>query len=263
MKKHLLLVSLVCVFCLSVTAQKMKAEELVAKNLDSIGNAESRGKIKNSVASGNVIFSLGLSKNSILNGKVLFASEGSKRLFGMLFTSDYYPIERISYDENKLKVAFTNPSTYSALGSYLHRFPEIIKEGLLGGVIQTNWAMVNYLNTKAKIEFGGKKKLDGLETFTFFNANTFQHVRTEYRNIISALLGSTPESSSSQTETQEVLVEEFSDFKVENGLLLPHTYNVKLSSSGGNTKEWLYKITFDSFFVNQPIDAKSFDIDAK
>jgi hypothetical protein len=278
MKKFMSLMCLFFVFGLTLSAQKMKAEEVAAKNLDSIGTADTRGKIKNSVVRGSVVFSLGLTKNSVLNGNSLFASEGGKRLFGLLFSSDYYPMERIGYDENKLKIASGNNSTYSALGSYLQRFPEVIKEGLFGGATQTNWAMENYINTKAKLEFGGKKKLDGKEVFTlnyspkkgtglniklFFDATTFQHLRTEYRNTISSQLGPTPETSSSQTETQESLIEDFSDFKVENGLNLPHSYNIKLASSGRTTKEWIYKFTFDSFLVNQPIDAKSFDIDAK
>ena len=62
------------------------------------------------------------------------------------------------------------------------------------------------------------------------------------------------------TETRYELVEEFSDFKTESGLTLPHTYKIRLSQQGTATQisEWL--MTLVQFNFNQSVDAKDFDV---
>jgi hypothetical protein len=277
MKKLLVLVCLF-LFSLSVTAQKMKAEVVVAKNLDSIGTSESRLKIKNTAIIGTVNFSQGSGQNVPSIGEFAFASEGSKRLFGMAFNVEIYPFEKISYDEKKVKVAFGRPGIRSALGEYLSRYPEIIKEGLLSGVLSNNWALAVLTTNKGKIEFKDGKKVNGKEAYMldyspkkgsgvaiklYFDATTFQHLRTEYQSTLSAQMGSNPNLSASQIETREVLTEDFADFKNENGLMLPHSYKISLAISGKTSREYNYDLKLTDFYINQQLDANTFDIEAK
>ncbi len=59
------------------------------------------------------------------------------------------------------------------------------------------------------------------------------------------------------------MVEEFSDFKDEAGLTLPHTYKIKLlvDSKGGTfLADW--EITLTQFTFNERIDPNSFTIGA-
>jgi len=62
------------------------------------------------------------------------------------------------------------------------------------------------------------------------------------------------------TETRYDLVEEFFDFKGENGLTLPITYKIGFSQQGTVTQisEWLMRLV--QFNFNQPMDAKDFDV---
>ena len=62
------------------------------------------------------------------------------------------------------------------------------------------------------------------------------------------------------TETRYDLVEEFFDFKGENGLTLPHTYKIRFGQQGTATQisEWL--VTLVQFNFNQSMDAKDFDV---
>jgi hypothetical protein len=276
--KKILLSIFILVFSLSVTAQKMKAEDVIAKHLDSVGTSENRNKIKNQTILGTVSFALALDKNSLYNGKFVFASDMGKRLFGIAFTTDIYPFEKISYNEDKLKIAFTRSGSRSALGSYLFRYEGIIKQGLLGGAIFNKWALNDLTASKAKIELKGTKKIEGKECYIlryspkkgfgvevslFFDAVSFQHARTEYRSEIGAQLGPTPESSSNQSETREVLIETFSDFKAEKDLTLPHKYRISYLVSGRNTKEYNYDFELNGFYFNQDLDSNTFDIEAK
>jgi hypothetical protein len=60
------------------------------------------------------------------------------------------------------------------------------------------------------------------------------------------------------------MVEEFTNFKKEMGLNLPHSYRIYLTfdrASGMTEYEW--NMDFSDFYFNQQLDANSFDIDAK
>jgi hypothetical protein len=59
------------------------------------------------------------------------------------------------------------------------------------------------------------------------------------------------------------MVEEFSNFREENKLNLPHTYKVSLeilSGNGTTSYEWLMDL--QRFAFNQPIDDKDFKVDS-
>ena len=77
-----------------------------------------------------------------------------------------------------------------------------------------------------------------------------------------APMGATPGESASQRESRYKLVEEFSDFRPESGLTLPHAYNLQFSVFQLNNPlalDWnmnLAKFTFD-----YPIEAKEFVTD--
>jgi hypothetical protein len=68
-------------------------------------------------------------------------------------------------------------------------------------------------------------------------------------------IGATPETSSQQSETRYKLVEDFSDFKKESGLLLPHIYKVSLERTGHGGSFWgEWEMSFSQFAFNQRID---------
>ena len=78
-----------------------------------------------------------------------------------------------------------------------------------------------------------------------------------------AQMGSTPETSATQSaETHYKLTEDFSDFKKDGGLILPHAYRISLEIVGrqGSFKaNWDMKL--EPFQFNQRIDPATFDVD--
>lgn len=96
----------------------------------------------------------------------------------------------------------------------------------------------------------------------FFEAETFQHVRTEYRKTIAGQMGTSPDNSAnSAIETRYKMVEQFGDFKQEGGLMLPHDYKLSLvieNPSNSMSLEWEMKFT--KFTFGQPIADKEFSI---
>jgi outer membrane lipoprotein-sorting protein len=197
----------------------MTAEEVIKKHLDSIGTAEDRAKIKNQAILGTFKFTLPLRKDLQYSGTLAFAAESAKRLFGMNFnqeTKPDYNTERIIYNEKDVKIAAARFNQRSALGEFLFRNDKILRDGLFGGALFNIWALNSFDVSKAKVDYDGKKKVNGIEAHTieyspkkgfgftiklYFDATTFQHIRTEYRRTIGAQIGPTPESSAGQAET--------------------------------------------------------------
>jgi hypothetical protein len=264
----------------SMFAQKMKAEDVLAKHLDSIGTSEARAATKSQIAVGTAEIKFITRKTTPVVGRIVIAAAGEKNFWGMNLNSTDYPTEKFSYDGNKAKVGFSRTGVRSILGGFVLSNNSLIEEGLLGGTLSHSWAMLNMANKKAKLSYDGTKKVNGKEAYVlsyspkggsdvninlYFDKETFRHVRSEYKRISSAGIGSTPEASSRFNENRITLTEDFADFKPENGLTLPHSYRILYSttgtSSGSTGIEWNFTLT--EFAVNQNLAASTFDIDAK
>ncbi len=266
-------------FGATAEAQKMKAEDVVAKSIDAIGTAESRAKMVNVTAAGEVIYSQRSGIASPAPGKVVIASEANKLLLALTFASSVYQLEKIAFDGKNLRVAFSTPGIRSTFGDFMWRYDGLIKEGLFGGVLGKGWSLNDLALHNARLSFDGEKKIDGKEVYVigyvpkkgsdisiklYFDKETFRHVRTEYFRSISALMASTPEASAGQTDNHENLIEDFSDFKTELGVTLPRTYKLGLHTERGkNTYEYYYTFTLKDFYYNSKFDPSTFLGDAK
>ncbi len=266
-------------------AQKLKAEDVLAKHLDSIGTAETRSAIKNQLAVGDVQVTFVSQKNLPAQGRVVLASEGVKNFFGLNLNALDYPLERFSFDGKKSKVAYVRIGVRSILGNFILSNSLLLEESLLGGTLATSWALSRLADNKAKLSFDGTKKIDGKEVYVlgyspkgggdfdiklYFDQETFRHVRTEYKRTASASIGRTSRSgtgqsiddSARQNESRIKIVENFADFKAEKGLTLPHNYTLNYAISGqSGTTEIEWKFVMSEFAFNQKLDAKTFDIE--
>ncbi len=280
--KSLLFAVAVASLSIAVTAQeKLKTEDIIAKHLESIGEAETRASITRRIVAGTVTHSVARSGGQSVQGRAVLASDGIKHLVGMQFDgSPNYPLDRLSYDGQNVMAAFIRPGVYSTLGSFLKGNEESIKYGLLGGALSTSWPLTDPNSRNIKISGSGKKKIDGKECYeidilpkkgssmtikAYFDAETFHHVRTVYELVISAQMGanSDPNASARQRESRYRMTEDFSDFKKESGLVLPHAYKLYLSLDGktGGTNELEWNFVFSTFQFNQKIDPKSFVVE--
>ena len=102
-------------------------------------------------------------------------------------------------------------------------------------------------------------------TIKLYFDESYRHVRSEYTRILSATQGARPEDSARRSDTRYRLTEEFSDFKKESGLTLPHSYKMNLTVFGqgvaANEQEWDIKLI--RFAFNQTIPPESYNTEAK
>lgn len=261
----------------STFAQKLTAEEIVAKHLDSIATKEKRAELKSIVATGTLQFKVVRAPNnqgSKSAGKVVIISEANKSYFGAKLDSPFYPHEEIVSDGNKFIVAFIQPGQRSVLGNFVFTNNYIIDEGLLGGDLSTAWSLFNWEARKAKLKNAGKKKIDGRETYIvsyigksntlfsikfYFDAETFQLLRTEHYKTFPRPVVTDPAQSSSQVTTTHKLTEDFSNYKQVSGLTLPHSYKMSFLINGKETHEYDWNIEFAEFAINQKIDPVTFE----
>jgi hypothetical protein len=162
----------------------------------------------------------------------------------------------------------------SQLGNFLASQSALLKHGLIGGVLSTAWPLFNLDRRDAKLSYAGTDKIDGkpvhklkyvprnagqLNITLYFDANTFQHVRSQYDYVVSARQGAIAETSVSQRDNRFKLVEDFSDFQPTGKLTLPHTYTLDLTvelPDRTQTLQWTIKL--QQFAFNEPIDPSVF-----
>ena len=263
---------------------KMTPEEVVAKHLASIGSADALAAAKTRIAVGKV--KAITRTNSVRNivGVSQFASDSDKVLLAMIFDLTDYPYEKVGYDGRKLTIAlFPGSGSRSALGDFFKSQETIFKQGLIGGALSSAWPLLDLAAKKPKLSYSGISKINGreahkltyagsgnLEISLYFDAETFRHVRSEYRYSISAAMGNRPRGdvtsptgdTGSQSVTRYKLVEEFSEFKAEGSLTLPHTYNLQLTIEAQRTSILEWTTNFVQFVFNQPIDINAFNVAA-
>lgn len=265
---------------LPMRADNLSPEELISKHLESIGAAEARTSVSTSIALGAMDATYRARGVNRAKGRGLLASEGEKMLLGMTFETTGYAPEQFGYDGKRLTVYEQTAGVRSTLGAFLLTHDIVFKQGLLGGVLTSAWALRTRAAHDPRLEYAGLRKVGNqslhelkyyprggsdLQISMFFEPETFRHVRTEYKRVISGRMGSSPDLSARSRETRYKLTEEFADFKkVQNGLTLPHEYKLKLVIEGQtDALDYEWDMRFSQFVFNQPIDPKSFVLVAK
>ena len=279
MKKfQILAVSTLFLLVLSVSAfaQKMKPEEILAKHLDSIGTSEVRTANKNRIIVGDADIKFITQKSIPVIGRIVLASAGEKSFFGVVSNSTNYPSEKFSFDGKKTKVSFVKDGNRSVLGNFVLSNGVLLEESLFGGTLSTSWALLDMGNKKAKLTSEGTKKIDGKEVYAlgyaaksdvtitlYFDKETFRHVRSEYKRTASAAIGTSPDQSVRFNETRFKVTEDFSDFKTEKGITLPHNYRINYSIIGQNgTTEIQWNFILNEFAFNQNLAVGTFNAEA-
>jgi hypothetical protein len=261
----------------SVAKDKVRAEEIVAKHLDSIGGPEMLASVHSRIVNGAVVGILRAPGSAKFEGKAVLVSEGPNNTIAMGFENAGKFQERFGFDGHDVTVSYARPGVRGYWGDFLLTHENIIKEGLVGGVLSSSWPLLNFAERKAKLEYSGLKKINGrgaqevkytprgssdLEISLFFDQDTFQHVRTEYTRVISAGMAGgehAVDASGGQRPTRYKMTEEFSDFRKESGLTLPHLYKVALDfDTQGGTLAVTWEITLTGFAFNRTIPAETF-----
>jgi len=276
--KRLFSIGVFCVLAISsalpAAAQKMTVEQLITRHREAIGTAKARAAVQTRIISGTaqVIFRTTPSGQAI--GKAVLASEGTKQLFGMSFPSPVYPREQLTFNGVNFMAAFATPGTRSVLGNFLMTNDAIFKQSLMCGVLSAGWPLLDLEKRQPNVEYLGTGKVDGrnvhelrytlrgnsdLKITLYFDAEDFRHVRTEYERVVPAPMGRVEYTNVQEREGRYKMIEDFSLFKPEGELTLPHIYTIRLSVdtvNGTSQAEWTIKLT--NFEFNQKIDQAAF-----
>jgi len=256
--------------------EKLTAEDLVTKHLESIGTPEARAKVKSHIILGVATGTFRLGGSGTSQGGAVLASQGEKSLLNITYNSSDYPYERVGYDGKTVSIGEIQPGVRSTLGLFFTQYDMPIKEGLLGGTLSTAWPLNNLASMKGKLKYSGVKKAgdqrahvltysskdDGsLKVMLYFHETTFQHIRTEYERRQTQGMPTQPGVTQQQGDSITKLVEDFSDFKPEAGVTLPHTYKLTLSIESLKQRvlqDFVFKL--GTFNFNQNIADSQFNV---
>lgn len=266
-------------FSASSRADNITLPEVLSKHLDSIGSAEARAAVKSRVILGTALATFRIGGKGQADGRAVLASQGNMSLLGVSFAVPEYPHENMGFDGKTLTVADLTPGVRSTLGKFFMTHEMPFREGLLAGTLSAAWPLLDMSSRKAVLKYDGMKKIEGrqlyvvryepkndtgLKTRLFFDAETFRHVRTEYEQRQVQQMVTQPGVTQQQGDSITKLVEEFSDYKTEAGLTLPHVYRLQLSIETLNRRvlqDWQF--TLSQFVFNKNLDQKQFDVTSK
>jgi hypothetical protein len=262
---------------------KLTPAELVARHLESIGPAEVRSQVHGMRTTSTCLLTVRQGGNGQVGGQAVMASQGIQNLINMTFDSGDYPSESLKFDGKKLTASQFKPGYRTSLAQFFLTHEVLFKEGLVGGTLSASWPLLDLQQKNPRLEYAGIKKIAGRELHglkyiprkasdlkirLFFDSQTFQHVRTEYEETIYATDqqriggggGRMPTASDPRSSNARISAfEEFSDFKPEGGLNLPHTYKFNLAIQSELRPaliDWLFNLT--DFKLNPPLDAAEF-----
>lgn len=259
----------------SLSADKLTPQEVVTKHLAAIGSTEDIAASHTRVAVGSTQARLRVTNTLVeLSGPAQVASDGDKFLLAMIFPANNYPYEKFSFDGQNAVIGVLTQGGRTPLGTFLGSQSALLKHGLIGGVLSSAWPLYNLDKRDAKLSYAGMDKINGkpvhklkytprnagdLNINLYFDANTFQHVRSQYDYSVSAPQGAVAETSVSQRDSKYKLVENFSDFQATGKLMLPHAYTISLTielPTKTQTLEWT--INLQQFSFSETIDPSVF-----
>ncbi len=262
----------------SIAGDKLKPEEIVARHLESIGTAEARAGIHSRIVGGKVVVAFSSPGTQQFTGQAVMASEGNKNLISMNFESANYAQENIGFDGENVSVGYARAGVRTNLGDLLWTYKPIVKSGLVGGTLSQSWPLLNEAGKNYKLEGGGTRKIEGrpayevrfiprggsdMEIRLYFDAETFQHVRTEYMHTIIAQLGGNVDSSAHQRTTRYRMTEDFSGFQKEGALTLPHSYKISMELDATSPFRAKWDLALEQFAFNEAIPPEMFKMTAK
>ncbi len=279
--------------------EKITAEDLLHRHLDSVGTAAVRAMAKSHVVEATAVYRIlsGVTATQY-SGKAVIVSDGDKMQMLLKINAPEYVGERFKSDGRKTSIEATYANkTRSEFGNLLESDDTPIREGLLGGVLTTAWPLFDLETHKGRLQYHGIKKIDGAELHVvsyqphhrtgfeitlYFEPGTFRHVRTVYEQERATQISTSPfidtvappskrdperlngpdARSARNAPTRWVIEEQFSDFKTVDGLTLPAHYDLRyqLQVQGGLTRTIQWDVVTTRLLNNIPIDARNFQI---
>ncbi len=276
------------------SAKKLKKEELISLHLKSIGENLAR---KTRLAQGVGTMDIRVGGSGKLAGPAVFVSEGTMLRSSFRFGHATYAEETAIRNGDKVEVRHITPGQRSQLGDVLwNNFLRLMQEGLYGGVLGTDWALLDVQGRRSKLNYKGLKKFDDKKVHQlqyrmrkgvdyninlYFEPETYRHVASRYLLVVPASMGrrienirgsqssqgdlggsaTAPRVADPESRSRITLEERFEDFKEVDGLTLPHTYRLTVNQSLQRSSfvgHWEMK--FNNITHDRAIDSKIFTI---
>lgn len=276
------------VLAASGTAQQdsLTPEQVVESHLKSLGSPEARANARTRACEG--ICRLELLKGGFgaMNGPAVYVAEGERLALEIHFGDSDYPREALSYTGTEVQAARVLPGQRSRLGEFLAAYPQLMSEGLFGGVYGTGWPLLDVQGNQPRLQYrgvtrkGGKKvhQLDyesggdrrDVKVALFFDEKTFRHVRSEYSLTVRHGMRTDPSQPLGALDayTRYELAETFSEFRRTDGLDLPFRWSIRLTTEsdagqelGGRSFVWEWKLKFDRIQHNLQINPELFQVE--
>ena len=259
-------------------AADTKTEDVVAQHLASIGTAEARAAVKSLAVQGTLRFKIMIGGAGDTSGTWQRLSEDRKSKFVMKFGNDKWWGEQFVFDGDKASFAMANLAhQWSAIGGFVAGQDSIVKEGLLGGVLGTAWALESVDHHRVKLDSLGRKKVDGRELDAidylsksngnmtvklYFDPETHHHVMTVYTVNRAANVAHNDIENARQQGLHFTLEEHFSDFQTDNGIALPRQYDLRFSQElqNGTTTVYDWAMIAEKVLQNPSIAPANFQV---
>jgi len=275
--RAILLSLCIAVACeISFPGEKLKPEELIAEHVKSIGGPDLLARIQSRAFIGTATVTFLHGATGQLNGQAQLASDGRKLGIVMRFDAPEYLGEHFAFDGKNITIGRFNPGRMSPLADFINQYGDVMKEGLLGGVLNVSWPLLRIQEMQPRLKYSQKKVgghlmhvleyhprkgLSDFKILMFFNLETFRHLKTEYSLRLSATMGTGATTTGKEVHDEfYVLSEDFDDFKEVEGLMLPQRYTISYSAEG-QVRTFLAHWTLEAkqWVQNQQIDPHLFN----
>lgn len=268
-----------------VATQKLTAELVVRNHLNSFGSPEARAGARTRVCEGVGELKILEGGFGAMRGPAGFVAQDGRQALEIQFGNPDYSREAVSFTGEEVQAAPVLPGRRSRLGDFLYTYPQLMREGLFGGVYATGWPLLDLERHQPRLRYRGVKKVDSqklhqldyemnserrdVNVKLFFDEKTFRHVRTQYTLTVRHGMRTNPNQSLSAQEayTRYELLETFSEFQRTDGLDLPFRWNVRFKSESDSGQElgarsfvWEWKLKFDRIHHNQQLNPDLFDV---
>jgi hypothetical protein len=254
---------------------KLKPEQLIAKHLESIAPAAKLKELKTITTVGDAHVEYRVGGQANLDGQGNLISDGISSRLVLKFSAKDYPGEGIVSDGSKTLVTAISTGKRSNLGQFLFENDSLLKEGLLYGSLTSAWALLHVSEKQPKLDVTGLKNINGrqlyemkyvpkkgspgIQTYLYFDPQTFRHVRSQFTSEQVSL--EFLNINENGTRARYALTEDFDDFGDEDGLTLPHLYKIDLVFDVRNKEfegSWTY--TVKQAVRNQTLDRQLFSV---
>lgn len=277
------LAAVICLWCLLtplVGADKIKADELLARHRASVGTEEVLTAYQTAGMQGTGQFRMIRGGTGSLEGRVAMISDVLKSRFSLDLGHLLYSGEQFISDGKNVEIQYVRNETQtrSDLGMFLFRYPQLIKNGIWGGSLTRTWVLLNHDAKELRLRYERLSEKDGkqlheasidckacgeITIHLFFESGTFRHVLTTY----SLVTPSPPtEGRSLRTPMKDPpfvryrMEEHFSNFRTQGGITQPTQWLIRYTRDQQDRPVMLeLESHFEIQVINNPYDPTLFE----